>query len=96
MSIIIKSLSLPTGEDELRLIVRSNGQVIITHRTWYEETEAVELPPHGRLVDADKMYNSYGLKDYTYIDHNCYVALDEFNRMVITAPTILEAEEGQE
>ena len=53
MSILIKGIKLPTHPDELRLIIRPNGQVIICRRTEWDETEAIELPPHGRLIDAD-------------------------------------------
>lgn len=53
MSILIKGMEMPTGNDELRLIIRSNGQVVISHKTYYDEAEAVPVPPHGRLIDAD-------------------------------------------
>ena len=46
MSILIKGVEIPTENDELRLIIHSNGQVIISHKTHYEEAEAVLVPPH--------------------------------------------------
>ena len=54
MGVYIKGIEMPTGNDELRLIIHSNGQVIISHQTYYEEAEAVPVPPHGRLIDADE------------------------------------------
>ena len=58
MSVLIKGIGMPTGNDELRLIIRSNGQVIISHKTYFDETEAILVPPHGRLIDADEMVAS--------------------------------------
>lgn len=55
MGIYIKGIELPKGADEHRLIIRSNGQVIIDKKTYWEEAEAVSVPPHGRLIDADAL-----------------------------------------
>ena len=55
MAVLVKGMKMPVGADELRLIIRSNGQVIVSHKTYYEDTEAVELPQHGRLIDADAL-----------------------------------------
>lgn len=87
MGIYIKGMEMPTGNDELRLIIRSNGQVIISHETYYEEAEAVPVPPYGRLIDADallaKHYGRFG-------------TIDEVAREAIkNAPTIIPAEEGE-
>lgn len=46
MSILIKGVEMPTENNELRLIIHSNGQVIISHKTHYEEAEAVSVPPY--------------------------------------------------
>ena len=46
MSVLIKGIEMPTRNNELRLIIHSNGQVIISHKTHYEEAEAVPVPPH--------------------------------------------------
>ena len=55
MGVYINGVEMPKGNDELRLIIRSNGQVIISHETYYEETEAVPVPPHGDLIERDKL-----------------------------------------
>ena len=44
MSILIRGMEIPKENDELRLIIHSNGQVIISHKTYYEEAEAVPVP----------------------------------------------------
>ena len=54
MGIYIKNIKMPTGNDELRLIIHSNGQVIISHQTYYEEAEAISISKHGRVIDADE------------------------------------------
>lgn len=59
MSVLIKGIGMPTGNDELRLIIRSNGQVIISHKTYFDETEAILVPPHGRLIDADALMETF-------------------------------------
>ena len=48
--ILIRSMEMPKGADEHRLIIRANGQVIIDKKTYWKEAEAVPVPPHGRLI----------------------------------------------
>ena len=87
MSVLIKGIGMPTGNDELRLIIRSNGQVIISHKTYFDETEAILVPPHGRLIDADA-FEKHIKDDWEEYDH--WIAVEVENR-----PTILEAEDGE-
>lgn len=56
MSIYIKDVKMPTKNEELRLIVHSNGQVIISHQTHYEETEAIPVQPHGDLIERNALF----------------------------------------
>lgn len=74
---------MPTSPDELRLIIRPNGQVIICHRTEWDETEAIELPPHGRLIDGDNLYK----RVTKFMGLPLWVAIK-----IEQAPTIIEAE----
>ena len=97
MSILIKGMEMPKGNDELRLIIHSNGQVIISHQTYYEEAEAVSISPHGRLIDADafeytcKISYCSGCEDYNGIKcKTCWV--DDMLGELENAPTIIEAE----
>lgn len=55
MGIYLPNMEMPTGNDELRLIIRSNRQVIISHETYFDETEAIPVSPHGDLIDANKL-----------------------------------------
>ena len=65
MSIYIRGLSLPPeGEKRLVLFIGPDG-VVDVYRSVVEatphlesivcETDAIEVPPHGRLIDADAM-----------------------------------------
>ena len=67
MGIYLPNMEMPKGADEHRLIIRANGQVIIDKKTYWEEAEAVPVPPHGRLIDAEA-YKSLlrGLGDRNY------------------------------
>ena len=58
-----------------------------------EFTEVEELPPHGRLIDADALIESFDPSDFWNPDaeDNCFAAVHVVN----TAPTIIPAEEGE-
>jgi len=68
MSILIPGMSLPKeGENRLALFVGSDGVVDVYRSVgeatpWLEhyvcECDAIELPPHGRLIDADEVRKS--------------------------------------
>lgn len=58
MGIYIKGMEMPTGNDELRLIIHSNGQVFISHKTYFDEAEAISVPPNGDLIDRDALRSS--------------------------------------
>jgi hypothetical protein len=103
MGIYIKGMEMPKGNDELRLIIRSNGQVIISHQTYYEEAEAVPVPPHGKLIDAgafvkSECNNCDGACEALPCDClNCKADCRcEFMKDISEAPTIIEAEEEKE
>lgn len=54
MSILIKGMEMPTNEP---LIVKINpdGSVNTTWKNDYKKYEAVPVPEHGRLIDADAL-----------------------------------------
>ena len=99
--ILIKGLKLPEGTNELRLIIHPNGQVIIVKQTYWEETEAIEIPDHGRLIDADAlrqaMYHQAFETDSPMQKWNsgCWIRYKMFEQMEESAPTIIPAEEGE-
>ena len=54
MSIVISGLNMPTERESLNLTIKYNGTVLDTE-TGMQVAEAHELPPHGRLIDADEV-----------------------------------------
>ena len=89
MSILIKGMEMPTENDELRLIIRSNGQVIISHETYYEETEAVPVPSHGRLIEMHDVFKL--ISAFPEVDQFLPV---EFMKALYNLPTIIPADES--
>ena len=65
MSLYIPGLNLPPkGEKRLALFIGSDGVVDVYRsvgeatpylESYVLETEAIEVPPHGRLIDADAL-----------------------------------------
>ena len=91
MGVYIKGIEMPTGNDELRLIIHSNGQVIISHQTYYEEAEAVPVQPHGDLIDRDALLDTATIHWSQTTNESCF-PIDEIEY----APTIIPAsEEGE-
>ena len=76
MSVLIKDMTLEEFSDY--------GEYC---QTLIGTGQAIELPPHGRLIDAD-LLEQHILKDWEEYDH--WIAVEVEHR-----PTILEAEEGE-
>lgn len=57
--LLIRGKTLPPNGEDLRVIIHSNGQVIIDRGVYYDEAEAVEIPDHGRLIDADALMDGW-------------------------------------
>lgn len=83
MSIIITGLEMPTERKSFNLTIKYNGTVFDTE-TGMQVAEAHELPPHGRLIDADAI-------PFAESENGCqddYAFRYDINEM----PTIIEAE----
>lgn len=88
--ILIKNMEMPKEGCHHTLSIYSDGSVEIGSRNNYM---AIELPPHGRLIDADVFFRRvqkqtiklFGekSKEYSYF-------LDILD-MIKSAPTVLEA-----
>lgn len=84
-------MKMPTDEP-LLVKINPDGTVSTTARNNYKKYEAVELPPHGDLID----YN-FCLKNYELLhddDGNPVYAVRM--RDINAAPAIIEAEEVSE
>ena len=53
MGVYIKGLKLPSAERQGELLILTDDGRCVD--MFSGEYEAVELPPHGRLIDADKL-----------------------------------------
>ena len=82
--ILIKGLDMPAKGNPLTVLIYPDGTA-----TWKDhEYQAVPVPPHGRLIDADAL-----LKDVRK-NSESYFADDFAHEWVDVAPTIIpESEE---
>lgn len=83
MSIYIHGIDMPKERESFTVTIKYNGTVLDTE-TGIQVAEAYELPPHGRCIDADVLVKDNGIKE-----------IPEFYEVILTAPTILEAEEDE-
>lgn len=88
MSLLIKNWSIADWKELLELAKIGANNAMIG-----EFTEVEEVPPHGRLIDADALNNSFDPSDFWNPDaeDNCFAAIHVVN----CAPTIIPAEEGE-
>lgn len=90
MSIIIKGLSMPQGDEEIRLRIDAKGEVYIYGAYPTQLYEAIELPPHGRLIEADAVVNQ--LKAVAPNGSSGWVYYNGLCQIIKITPTIIEAE----
>lgn len=89
--IYIKGVKMPVGEDEGILIAIYDGKA---HEIGTKKTlDAIELPPHGRLIDADALLNLLNHCMFPS-DMVTTTALSMAVNWIKDAPTIIGAEEA--
>lgn len=92
MSVLIKGMEMPgKGEYLMTLYVDSDGSAYIDVESFPEDKDkfdAIEVPPHGRLIDADKLIKLY------QPDMNRRIYGGNFIHSLEFSPTIIPAEEG--
>ena len=105
MSILIKGISMPKNCADCIFCV--NNWCVINSRLHHikgaEETTQycplIEVPPHGRLIDANALKADIEAHadTYTNCDHLDFVATGLLCAIwdVVNAPTIIEAEEEE-
>lgn len=99
MSILIKDMKMPTTP--VLFCVHPDGKVFVDFEGGWREYQAVFVPPHGRLIDADAllkddsrkydMYRGSNGRDTT-LDDTCHRAIQW---TIEDAPTIIPAEGGE-
>jgi len=95
MSILIKGMEMPPSGTFNIIHIHCDGKVFMPE--WGKGmqqvcgVEAVPVPPHGRLIDADE----FEIKNFDfwhkYFNHPMYC--DTLCDLITDAPTVIEAEE---
>ena len=80
MGIYISGMEMPKNEP-LLVKINPDGSVSTTARNGYKKYEAIPVPPHGRLIDADDLANS--------------ITGAIYHSDLLDAPTVIPAEEGE-
>lgn len=99
MSILIKGMEMPTNH--VLFCIHPNGKVCADLEGGWRKYQAVPVPKHGRLIDADalrqSMYHEAFETDSPMQkwDSGCWIRYKMFERLEEKAPTIIPAEEGE-
>ena len=99
MSVLIKGMEMPKsclycpmqgGTADCRLTQKTYNWGLSERPS---DCPLVPVPPHGRLIDADALVDSFDPSDFWNPDaeDNCFAAIHVVN----CAPTIIPAEEGE-
>ena len=93
MSVLIKGMEMP--KRQILAVINPNGLVeVLAGNTLIAEFEAVPVPPHGRLIDADELAEKHRELAYELLGTN-YDFHMTAKAWVDNAPTIIPAEEGE-
>ena len=101
MSVIVKGMEMPdsciackfgrevnyTGDFEEKCLINDKCGYVSVRKPRLDTCPLVEVKtPHGRLVDADKLFEEINTADEYGAD------MSDILRLVIDAPTVIEAE----
>ena len=96
MSILIKGMKMPKDGDWVNINICSDGSVYFIKSAsngfvFYgvRKGEAIEIPPHGRLIDADEAIG------HLFNGEQCLYSWDEIEDAIDATETIIPAEEGE-
>ena len=88
MDLLIKGLAMPKNGEVLKLYL-SDGFVGYQDDNGLHKATVIELPTHGRLIDADALEEYYDNLD---ADNGEYIeSASETAETIHNAPTVLEA-----
>ena len=103
MSIYIKNLNKPVG-DEVVVLMPDGAALLKGYPQPLETMEIIEVPEHGRLIDADELMRRIQLyiDEYElYVDENGFhcekwCAMKETEMAINDAPTVISADKDGE
>lgn len=106
MSVLIRGMDMPTDGSRITITIYSNGDCDEPNWQWdsthLQGVQAVPLPPHGRLIDADELIKdecNHCDGECEIVDCDCLGCKNncrcDFIKGVLEMPTIVEAEEGE-
>ena len=100
MSILIKKMEMPKGCWACPFAVGKHYECLFTKKSynWGLTTRPsgcplIEVPPHGRLIDADVLMTEFMDSDLDHLQRDDW---REVIQIVQDAPTIIEAEGSEE
>ena len=101
MSVVIKGMKMPKGLHTVTITITAHGDTFIEYydnRPHINETikyKASELPPHGRLIDADALMKD-GWVLQKYEEKPTHLVTHTMPLNCPSVPTIIEAEKEPE
>ena len=91
--VLIKGMKMPK-DNPVTINIYRDGSWVNAYTK--ENGEAIEVPPHGRLIDADALtakFKEIGLGDHSLIER---LFADGVYAMIDCAPTIIPADPEEE
>jgi hypothetical protein len=103
MSILIKVMEMPECcgycPFEYKNYCMAKPSLMVESADRHPRCPLVEIPPHGRLIDADELrelYEEWENDKEAGIDiDKCHVPIPVIRQNIDDAPTIIPAEEGE-
>ena len=98
MSIIIKGMEMPKSCRACmfsRTDIRNIDWCALTGEDLPCDCPIIEVPPHGRLIDADALYEMCALDTSTDVMASTKRINEYMQLKIDDAPTIIEAEEDE-
>lgn len=94
--ILIRGMEMPKDKISICAFINYDGKVLFADQYWekqndqwsiFHQTTAIELPPHGRLIDADALLKNVKLLNVHYSYREVVESKD-----IYAMPTIIPAD----
>lgn len=92
MSLILKEINLPKGDESIKIEILPSGDIWLDTKQDFKliEGAAVQIPPHGDLIDRKRLGRELNKRwnvnsDHDFADKEVWRALEE-------APAVIGAE----